>query len=251
MTGLRPGHDAASSTSSTTSAQGLPDVVTLPQMFMNDGYYAARVGKIYHYGNPGDIGTSGLDDPAVVEPRRQSRPAATRPSLETRHHELHAASAASAPPWRFCPIPRARTRSTPTARSPLEGIKLLEEHKDKPFFLAVGFYKPHTPVGSRRAEVFRACTRWSKIDAARGRADGLARTCPQPALASTQPVAVPRRDDGPGPRLQAGLLRRDLLRRRPDRQACSTRWTGSDCATTPSSFSGATTATTSASTASG
>src|SRR3954470_9853355 len=62
MTGLRPSSTRVFNLSYHFRA-GLPDVVTLPQLFKNHGYASTRIGKMYHYGNPGDIGTSGLDDP--------------------------------------------------------------------------------------------------------------------------------------------------------------------------------------------
>ena len=42
--------------------QTIPDVITIGQRFIMDNYNSVRVGKIYHYHNPRDIGTSGHDD---------------------------------------------------------------------------------------------------------------------------------------------------------------------------------------------
>jgi len=123
--------------------QDLPDVITLPQMFTENGYFAARVGKIYHYGNPGDIGTNGLDDKASWTER--INPAGRdKTSLEddvinyTPKRGLGSSMS-------FYSDEEGTDYEHTDGKVATETIKLLEKHKDEPFFIAAGFYKPHCP----------------------------------------------------------------------------------------------------------
>ena len=130
------------------------DRATWPQHFKNNGYYTARVSKIYHMGVPGGIeaGTDGADDPASWTEKFNCK----------------------GPEWK-APGDGETLENNPNGKRPVVGgntfvvveadgddmvhsdgmaaakaCELIEQHKDKPFFLAVGFVRPHVPFVSPR-----------------------------------------------------------------------------------------------------
>jgi arylsulfatase A-like enzyme len=120
----------------------LPDAVTLPQLFKTDGWFAARVGKLYHYGVPLTIGTGGLDDypswDLAINPRGRDR------EVHDRIFSLRPGQFGGTVSWLADDRPDGEHTDGIAAT---EAVRLLERFKrnGESFFLAVGFYRPHTP----------------------------------------------------------------------------------------------------------
>ncbi len=138
LTGFRP--DTLKQWNNSTHFRELnPNVKTLPQLFKENGYESRCVGKIFHNWH-----TEIKGDPSSWS------------SPEFLHYAAHLDDLPKVNGT--LPIDHAKTakcecRDVPDnayfdGRVAEEAVNILEQIKEKPFFLAVGFWKPHAPFNA-------------------------------------------------------------------------------------------------------
>ena len=138
--------------------EALPDLVVLPELFRKNGWFTAALGKVHH-GPPTGRTAGKLDDPRAwsVDCWRPDRWQTYYGTAEAqriqRELEVEAQREADKRDGIVWGVPRGMAWDAPDVTDSELGdgmiadraIELLEQHAEEPFFLAVGFLKPHMP----------------------------------------------------------------------------------------------------------
>jgi len=118
----------------------MPDVLTLPQHFKQNGYTTVSLGKVYHHymkddplgwSRPAERPTGDWKGRGYLSPEAQA--------VAARHKK------GRGPAWECAEVP---DEAYPDGVVATEAVAALRRLKGKPFFLAVGFYKPHLPFNA-------------------------------------------------------------------------------------------------------
>ena len=126
--------------------QAMPDVLSLPQHFKDSGYVTVSLGKIYHHGN--DDAPGWTERPKAGQPLyadEEVRAYQNRRREEARQKGLTGSRAynhAAGPSTECLDVPDGAYSDGSITD---EALRRMRQHKDGPFFLAVGYVKPHLP----------------------------------------------------------------------------------------------------------
>lgn len=118
-----------------------PELVLLPELFRAQGYFTANIGKVLHAGVDADGRRTFYRDDKSFAHHRDFK--ATPLGLKGEGRNL-------APALRWCTWLAAEggDDDQPDGQNAAEAVRLIAAHKDEPFFLAVGFHKPHDPFNA-------------------------------------------------------------------------------------------------------
>ncbi|WP_193212070.1 sulfatase [Luteolibacter marinus] len=129
-----------------------PDAVTLPQWFSKHGYQSQALGKVFHFGH-GNIGDPASWDVPVFKDKliEYLEPESTGGKLTreeayfsnrelNRIHELPRGAA-----WESPDVADDAYADGRVANEAIRRLKAAKENPGKPFFMALGFARPHLP----------------------------------------------------------------------------------------------------------
>ena len=152
LTGLYP-NSTGILTNGQVFRQTIPSQKSLSQLFRLDGYFAARIGKLYHYNVPNSIGTNGHDDPGSWE--LELNPAGVdRLEEEGDIFTLTPGQFGGTLSWLASPKSDEHHTDGLMASDAEWVLERCAKQKDRPFFLSVGFFRPHTPYVSPKEPYF-------------------------------------------------------------------------------------------------
>ncbi len=138
MTGIRPARNRFVSYQ-TWAEKDAPGITTLNTQFRSNGYFTRSLGKVFH--NAAD-NAQGWSEPAW---RPKGVPWYRRPENAVLHEERQKKGSRSrGPAWESADVPDNAYADGAIAEQAIDDLGRLAS-KDEPFFLAVGFLKPHLP----------------------------------------------------------------------------------------------------------
>ncbi|MCD6544233.1 MAG: sulfatase [Flavobacteriaceae bacterium] len=126
-----------------------PNRQTWSQLFKDNGYYTARVSKIFHMGVPIDIetGSNGEDDEASWTERFNSQGPEWKAIGQAELVQGNPDGKIERKGGNVMTIVKAEGNDLvhSDGKTAKKAIELIKKHKNEPFFLAIGFVRPHVP----------------------------------------------------------------------------------------------------------
>jgi iduronate 2-sulfatase len=118
-----------------------PDLVTLPQAYRRNGYFTAGLGKLFHVGTDEEGEKTFFRDDASFDHFYKAMGSEPEIGREGEGRKLGDGTVNWAQ-WRAA---EGGDEAQADGMLAAEAVRMLEEHHDEPFFIGVGFHKPHDP----------------------------------------------------------------------------------------------------------
>ena len=149
LTGLRP-QTLGIYELSTNFRKSAPDAVTLPQHFKTNGYRAEGLGKIFHVGH-GNVNDEASWSVPHFSPKtisyalKENNPPESTREQALFENKKEAWKLPRGAPTENADVPDNRYGDGMIADEAVKRLEAAKAKPDAPFFLAVGFLKPHLP----------------------------------------------------------------------------------------------------------